>query len=122
MALSGSTWIKNLLSQVPGVYTRSTPMPKEISINQNICDSAFSKTPKNTNTLFKTHLNPTQENLDCISRNGVEKILVSYRDLRDISVSLYYRLIDYPKENFPLLLWNALYEIAQRENIPSVVH
>ncbi|PTB97605.1 hypothetical protein C9994_02240 [Marivirga lumbricoides] len=27
---------------------------------------------------------------------------------------------DYPKENFPLLLWNALYEIAQRENIPFI--
>ena len=36
MAMSGSTWIKNLLSRVPGVYTRFTPMPVEVSYNQNI--------------------------------------------------------------------------------------
>ena len=53
MALSGSTWIKNLLSQIPGYFTRSTPMPIEIAINQDICDSAFSKIPKIGNTLFR---------------------------------------------------------------------
>jgi len=100
MALSGSTWIKNLLSQIPGYFTRSTPMPIEIAINQDICDSAFSEIPKIGNTLFKTHLNPTKNNIDCISRNGVDKILVSYRDLRDVSISMYYRLLDFPKDDF----------------------
>ena len=101
MPLSGTTWIKNILAHVPGVFTRSTPMPKEVSNNQNICDSAFSRIPKYGNTLFKTHLNPTKDNLDCISRNGVDKILISYRDLRDVSISMYHRLVDFPKLDFP---------------------
>jgi len=98
MALGATTWIKNLLARVPGIYTRSTPMPDEIRDNQDICDSAFSRIPKYGNTLFKTHLNPTQGNIDCILRNGVEKVIVSYRDLRDVAISRYYRLIDFPKD------------------------
>lgn len=97
MNMGGSTWMKNLLSQIPGYYTRSTPMPWEVSYYQNICDSAFKHTPVDAYTLFKTHLNPTQENLDCISRNGVSKILVTYRDFRDAAVALVHRLMEFPK-------------------------
>lgn len=97
MALGGSTWMKQLLSGIPGVFTRPTPMPKDIATMQNICDSAFSRVSKHGNTLFKTHLNPTKENVDCLLRNGVEKILVTYRDLRDVAVSHYYRLLSFPK-------------------------
>lgn len=97
MAMSGSTWMKNLLARIPGYYTRETPMPKDVQYNQDICDSAFSHTPGYGYTLFKTHLNPTRSNLDCIDRHGVTKILITYRDLRDIVVSRYHRLVGSPK-------------------------
>jgi hypothetical protein len=97
MAMGATTWIKNLFARVPGLYTRSTPMPDPIRDNQDICDSAFSRIPRYGNTLFKTHLNPTQENVDCIFRNGVEKVIISHRDLRDVAISRYYRLIDLSK-------------------------
>lgn len=97
MALGGSTWMKQLLAGIPGVFTRSTPMPYDIAYRQNICDSAFSRIPKHGNTLIKTHLSPTQENIDCLFRNEVEKVLVIYRDLRDVIISHYYRLIEFPK-------------------------
>ncbi|MBZ0166156.1 MAG: sulfotransferase domain-containing protein [Candidatus Omnitrophica bacterium] len=98
MALGATTWIKNLFARVPGYYTRPDPMPEDIRYNQDICDSAFSRTPKMGNTLFKTHLNPTQENVDCIFRNDVEKVIVSYRDLRDVAISRYHRLVNIPKD------------------------
>lgn len=97
MPMSATTWMKNLLARIPGYYTRHTPMPKEIAINQNICDSAFKHVPRHGYTLFKTHLNPTHENLECIFQNGVEKILITYRDLRDVALARYHRLIEYPK-------------------------
>lgn len=98
MSLGGSTWMKSMLSKIPGVFTRPTPMPFDIQYRQDICDSAFSRFPKKYgNTLFKTHLNPTQENLECLSRNGVDKILITYRDFRDALVSHYYRLVVTPK-------------------------
>ncbi|MFC1643987.1 sulfotransferase domain-containing protein, partial [Candidatus Omnitrophota bacterium] len=97
MALGGTTWMKNLLARIPGYYTRSTPMPEDVAYRQDFADSAFSNVPKKGYVLFKTHLNPKKENLDCIFRNGVEKVLVTYRDLRDVAVSRYYRLIAFPK-------------------------
>jgi hypothetical protein len=99
MNMGGSTWMKNLLSQIPGYYTRATPMPWEVSYYQDICDSAFKHTPVDAYTLFKTHLNPTQDNLNCITRNGVTKILVTYRDFRDAAVALVHRLMEFPKSS-----------------------
>jgi hypothetical protein len=97
MALGGSTWMKNLLAGIPGYYTRRTPMPWVVSYNADICDSAFRYTPHNGYTLFKTHLNPTPSNLECISNNGVTKILVTYRDFRDVALSRCHRLMAFPK-------------------------
>ena len=97
MAMSGSTWMKNLVSKIPGYYARGTPMPKYLDYNNGICDSAFSRIPKYGFTFYKTHLHPKDEYLDCIFRNGVDKIIVTHRDLRDIVVSRYHRQIDYPK-------------------------
>lgn len=97
MPMSASTWVKNLLARIPGYYTRATPMPWDIQYTQGICDSAFRYVPKHGYTLFKTHLRPSDENFQCILRNGVEKVVVTYRDLRDVAVSRYYRLIDFPK-------------------------
>ncbi|MCK4783544.1 MAG: sulfotransferase domain-containing protein [Desulfobacteraceae bacterium] len=98
MAMGGSTWMKNLLAGIPGYYSRSVPMPEDVQYRQDICDAAFERIPKSGYTLFKTHLNPSQDNLECIMRNGVDKILVTYRDLRDVAMSRYHRLVDYPKD------------------------
>ncbi|MBT3235620.1 MAG: hypothetical protein HN353_06700 [Bdellovibrionales bacterium] len=97
MGLSGSSWLKNILGHIPGYYTRRTPIPYDIAYRQDICDSAFKYTSSDTYSLFKTHLNPKKENLDCIRRNGVDKIIVLYRDFRDVILSECHRLLKYPK-------------------------
>jgi hypothetical protein len=97
MPMSASTWVKNLLARIPGYYTRHTPMPKEVAYNQNICDSAFSYHPIDGYTIYKTHLNPTNENLECIFNNGVKKVVITYRDLRDVAIARYHRLVQFPK-------------------------
>jgi len=97
MAMSATTLMKNLMVRIPGVFTRPTPMPEELKENGDICDSAFKYVPKNGNTLFKTHLRPLSENIDCLFRNGVDKVVVTYRDLRDVAVARYHRLVEFPK-------------------------
>ena len=97
MPMSATTWMKNMIARIPGYYTRLSPMPFDVEYNQNYCDAGFKKVPAYGYSLFKTHLNPTEENLNCIFKNGVEKVLITYRDLRDVAVSRYYRLIDFPK-------------------------
>ena len=97
MAMSGTTWMKNLVSRIPGYYTRSAPMPNDLHYVHGICDSVFSRIPKHGYTLYKTHLQPKDEYIDCVFRNGVDKLVITHRDLRDIVVSRYHRQIDYPK-------------------------
>ena len=101
LPMSATTKIKNMLGKVPGYFTRYTPMPYDVAVNQDISQSAFRYVPSWSYTLFKTHLNPWEKNINLIKQNNVKKVIVSYRDLRDVVVARYNRLIKFPK--------NALY-------------
>ena len=97
MPMSATTKVKNMCGLIPGYFTRYSPMPYSIRVNQDISNSAFRYTPKWSYTLFKTHLNPNNQNIRIIKKNGVKKIIVTYRDLRDVVVARYHRLIKFPK-------------------------
>lgn len=101
MAMGGSTWMKQLLTGIPGYYTRHMPMPDAVHRNHDIADSGFGNVPRHGFTVMKTHLNPTPENLAVLRRNGVDRVLVMYRDLRDVAVSRYHRLLAVPKTDGP---------------------
>ena len=60
--------IKNLIARVPGYYSRHMSIPYNIAVRQDIVDSAFNHTPSKGFSLYKTHLNPSKNNLDCIER------------------------------------------------------
>lgn len=100
MPMSATTKIKNMCGRIDGYFTRYTPVPKKIMYNQDITDSAFKYCPSWSYTLFKTHLNPLEENIKIIKRNNVKKVIVSYRDLRDVVVARYYRLLNFPKKEY----------------------
>jgi hypothetical protein len=97
MPMSATTWVKNFLGRLPGYFTRYTPMPDSVAGNQDISESAFNHVPHYGYTLFKTHLNPTENNLKIITNNNVKKIIVTYRDFRDVAIARYHRLIMFPK-------------------------
>ena len=98
MPMSATTKVKNMCGMIPGYFTRYSPMPYNVRINQDISNSAFKYTPSWSYTLFKTHLNPSLQNIEIIKRNGVEKVVVTYRDLRDVVIARYHRLIKFPKK------------------------
>ena len=98
MPISASTLLKNMLGNIPFYFTRYTPIPQKININKNISSSAFKFCPRNSYTLFKTHLNPNEKNIEILDNNNVKKIIVSYRDLRDVALSRYYRILQFPKK------------------------
>ena len=97
MPMSATTLVKNMFGYVPGYFTRYMPMPFNIEVNQDISQSAFKYCPGWSYTLVKTHLNPKQSNIDIIKKNKVEKVIVTYRDLRDVAVARYNRLVKFPK-------------------------
>lgn len=98
MPMSATTKVKNMCGMIPGYFTRYSPIPYQIDVNQGITDSAFNYCPSWGYSLFKTHLNPSFENIGVIKRNNVRKVVVTYRDLRDVVVARYHRLIQFPKK------------------------
>ena len=98
LPMSATTLVKNMLGLIPGYYTRYTPMSQHVAANQNISDSAFKYCPKKGFTLFKTHLSPLEENINIIRNHNVKKIIVTYRDLRDVVISEYHRRMNWPHE------------------------
>ena len=102
MPLSATTYIKNMIGRIPDYRSRLMPMFRSIRNNQDISNTAFLLTPKWSYSVFKTHLNPKKENIDILKKNKVKKIVVSYRDPRDVVVSRYYRLIKFPKKKYEL--------------------
>jgi len=97
MPMSATTWVKTMFARIPGYYTRITPMPYDVAVSQNIAQTSFKYTPKYAYTIFKTHLNPTKGNIDIIKSNNVKKVIVTYRDFRDVVVARYHRLLLVPK-------------------------
>ena len=59
MPMSATTKVKNMCGMIPGYFTRYSPMPYNIRVNQDMSNSAFRYTPNWSYTLFKTHLNPS---------------------------------------------------------------
>ena len=98
MPMSSTTRVKNMCGLIPGYYTRYMPMPHEIEILGDISNSAFIFSPSWSYNLFKTHLNPKEKNISILKNNNVKKIIVVYRDLRDVVVARYYRLLKFPKK------------------------
>jgi hypothetical protein len=96
MPLSATTWVKNMFGRVPGYFTRYSPMPYDVSVRQDLSESAFMFTPKHGYTLFKTHLNPKPSNLNIIFNNNVKKIIVTHRDFRDAALAHYHRIKKFP--------------------------
>jgi len=96
LPMSATTWVKTMFARVPGYYTRFAPIPYDVAVKQDIVDDAFEYAPDYAYSLFKTHLNPSVENIDILRRNNVEKVIVTYRDYRDVVLSLYYRWLKFP--------------------------
>ena len=98
MPMSATTWVKNMFGRVPGYFTRFAPMPYDVNVRQDIAESAFKYVSRHEYTLFKTHLNPTEDNLNIILSNNVKKVVVTHRDFRDVVVARYHRLKVFPKK------------------------
>lgn len=98
MPMSATTWVKNMFGRVPGYFTRYHPMPDEVFLRCDFADSAFKYVPEYGYTLIKTHLIPSKNNIDILLRGNVKKVIVTHRDLRDVAVARYHRLIKHPKQ------------------------
>lgn len=98
LPMSATTKLKNMCGRINGYFSRYNSTPKKIWLNQDISNETFKYFPSWSYSILKTHLNPKNENIKILKNNNVEKVVVSYRDLRDVVVARYYRLLNFPKK------------------------
>ena len=90
---SGTTWVENFISNIPGYSPRILGGDSEILRLHGIPSDAFKNIPRYAYSAIKTHASPGKTNIDVLTKNGVTKVLVMYRDPRDIIVSNYYHVL-----------------------------
>jgi len=94
---SGSTWLYRVIGSLPGINYRPMRGPSGLngaglSINlwDDIDAGTFKFHPRFACSVFKTHTRFSEQNWQILKANGVRKVVVLVRDLRDVAVSLYH--------------------------------
>ena len=90
---SGTTWVTNFVTRIPGYNLRQFSGDPEVIRHHNVPDDAFKWFSKSGYSILKTHINPNNRNLSILKKANVKKILVMYRDPRDVAVSNYYHVL-----------------------------
>lgn len=96
---SGTTWMENFTSLIPGYNPRILNGSKEVLMRHDLPQNAFSRIRTYQYSSFKSHISPSKENIEILIENNINKIVVMYRDPRDIVLSNY----NYVLKNNP---WN----------------
>jgi hypothetical protein len=90
---SGTTWVENFISHIPGYIPRRFKASEGVIENHDISDEVFKNFPKRRYTCLKTHTRFTPENKEVLDKwidSG--KVLVMWRDPRDMIISRYYHV------------------------------
>lgn len=95
---SGTTWVENFFTRVYPYKPRFLSGDKGYISDHGIPMNGFDSFSKYEYSCIKTHAEPTKENLEALKYNGIEKIIILYRDPRDVAISRYYHILKYPKK------------------------
>lgn len=90
---SGTTWVEKFVSNIPGYSPRILNGSREILRHHNLPEEAFKKIPHYAYSAIKTHITPSSQNIEILIKNGIKRVIVMYRDPRDIAVSQYYHVL-----------------------------
>lgn len=93
---SGTTWVENFISNIPGYSPRVLYGSDKLIRGHNLPTNSFINFPNYAYSSVKTHIYPNERNIDILISNKIKKVLIMYRDPRDIVVSNYYHVL---KEN-----------------------
>ena len=93
---SGTTWVQNMLLEIPGYNPRShksiLPIDQQTRFETTFNDFSenyFNNVPNYGYSVCRGHLSSSETNLKLLN-DHVDKIVLIFRDIRDVCVSLYY--------------------------------
>jgi len=115
---SGTTWVENFISRIPGYSPRVLAGSQEVIRLHRLPACAFDRVSRCAYSSYKTHITPSRENIDVLVKKGIDKVLVMYRDPRDIIVSNYYHVLQSNpwRTDDP---WYADYTVMSKEDALS---
>lgn len=102
---SGTTWVENFISNIPGYSPRILYGSRETLRQHNLPYNAFRMIPSFGYSAIKTHILPNSNNIKILKENKVDKVVIMYRDPRDIAVSQYFHVL----KNNPWLATDSFY-------------
>jgi hypothetical protein len=109
---SGTTWLAQLLDEVPGYRFRWPHDPDKCIFNHDVCDAAFASLPWDLYSVVKLHTRYSQTNMESIEKYKLRTV-VMYRDLRDHCVSRYFHILCDPSHRH-----HRLYkEVSEEEGL-----
>jgi hypothetical protein len=124
---SGTTWLAQLLSQLPGYRLRWPVDADRCLLNHDLCEASLAGLPWSGYSVVRTHTRPTPSNLTLIGRFNLRAV-VMYRDPRDHCVSRYFHALHDPTHRHHRL-YNSItradglshsIELALEESIPWI--
>jgi adenylylsulfate kinase len=89
---SGTTWMSKLLGMIPGYYERTIYDPSRLMKFHDISSLVFELMPHYAHSVIKLHTKYSSENFAVI-KSYLDKFIVMYRDLRDMTVSRYFHVL-----------------------------
>jgi len=90
---SGTTWMSKLLGMIPGYYERTIYDPSRMMMFHDISSMVFELMPAYAHSVMKLHTKYSTENFEVI-KDYVDKFIIMYRDLRDMTVSRYFHVVN----------------------------
>jgi len=105
---SGSTWLHNMLLELPGFNPRYYPsLSKKDEEGRflpegeydNIDDSFFQYVPRYGYSAYRFHIQASDRNIAILNRQA-GKWIVTYRDLRDVCISRYFHYRSAPENHY----------------------
>lgn len=109
---SGTTLVEKILDNLP--YVSMDRSPLRYGINKNVIDSKNIENyirlfPKNKNSYLKTHLEYNKKILENLKNNNF-KIIITFRNLKDVMISRYYHILSDTKHRHHHLVKNCSFE------------
>ena len=85
--------MSKLLGMIPGYYERTIYDPTRLMMFHDISPLVFELMPQYAHSVIKLHTKYSPENFAVI-KNYLDKFIVMYRDLRDMTVSRYFHVLN----------------------------
>lgn len=94
---SGTTFVENFFYNVKGYVPRNLSGTHAEVESHTLSAKPFEFFPKYAYSYVKTHIEPSKENIEVLKNNNIKKIVIMYRDPRDVAISRYFHLLKEPK-------------------------